>query len=71
MKMASVYFTKEDIAKKLGIEVNQFVLGKVEGSYNEIQFDLIIDSNAEVKHVEDVSDSNWNVRRQRLEDIGE
>lgn len=67
MKIASIYFTKEDIAKNLGIEANQFVFGKVESSYNEIQFDVIIDSDAKVEHAEDVSASNWNVRRQKLE----
>lgn len=71
MKMASIYFSKEDIAKKLGIETSQFVFGKVGGNYNEIQFDVIIDRDAEVVHAENVSDSNWNIRRQRFEDIGE
>lgn len=71
MKMASIYIDKKYIADKLGIEADQFVFGKVESNYNDIQFDVIIDSNAEVKHAEDVSDSNWNVRRQRYEDVGE
>lgn len=71
MKMATIYFSKGEIAKKLGIETSQFVFGKVESNYNEIQFDVIIDNNVEVKNAEEASDSNWNVRRQRFEDIGE
>lgn len=71
MKMASIYIGKEEIAKKLGIKADQFVFGKVEGNLNEVQFDVIIDSNAEVNNATDVSNDHWNVRRQRLENIGE
>ena len=72
MKMASIYISKEDIAKKLGIEPSQFVFGKVEGSLHEVQFDVIIDSNAETINATDLEEgSQWNIRRQRLEDIGE
>jgi hypothetical protein len=70
MKMASIYIGKEEIAKKLGIEADQFVFGKVEGNLYEVQFDVIIDSNTEVKNATDVSDNHWNIRRQRFEDMG-
>lgn len=70
MKMATIYISKSDIAEKLGIDSSQFVFGKVESNYYEVQFDVIVDSNAEINHAADVSESNWNVRRQRYEDIG-
>lgn len=71
MKMASIYFNREDIAKKLGIEVDQLVFGKVESNYHEVQFDVIIDSDAEVKKVAEILDHPPMVRRQRFEDLGE
>jgi hypothetical protein len=71
MKMASIYISKEDIAKKLGIDVNQFVFGKAESNYHEIQFDVVIDSNAETEFATDIpSDYPPHLRKQRLEDIG-
>lgn len=74
MKMASIYIDKEEIAKKLGIETSQFVFGKVEGGLHEIQFEVIIDSNAKIRDVAntaDVTDSHLNLRRQSLKNIGE
>lgn len=71
MKMASIYIDKLDIAKQLGINPSQFVFGKVEGSIHEIQFDVIIDSNAEVKGASEIGDNHWNATRQKLDLLSE
>lgn len=71
MKMATVYINKSYIAEKLGIDESKFVFGDIQGDSREIQFNVFIESDAEVKGSLDISEGDdWTVPRQLLDDIG-
>lgn len=68
MKACKIFISKRDLAEKLGINENQFVIGQVNGNCDMIEYMIYIDDNAvvndEIDTTENLDDSN--IRRQKI-----
>lgn len=67
MKIAKLYIGKKEIAEKLGINEDDFILTNVNSDYSHIEFDLIMNSDVETNEIHlSFFVSEGQIKRQQL-----